>query len=144
MSLAFEEQEKYEEIPIFPGQRQKFIVTKNAVPGFICQMIQVAEGKPPITAASKAYASLCFGNERPNLIISSEARMKHMLSCFKDKTGMEPAIYGWNVGFLFMNTIWTHPANMGFEINDDWVFMLNSKHPTDFRLNGCYRPMPLL
>jgi hypothetical protein len=66
-----------------------------------------------------------------------------MVSCLKESE-RKPVMYGCNFGFRFMDAIWSHPENMGFEIDDSWIFMLNTNVPASYQLNGCYRSMELI
>ena len=122
---------------LFGDHPVEFLVTKNAVPGYICQRLEL-DGDAPITTACKAFYSLTYGNQRPDLILSSEATMKRMVRCLIDDQRV-PTMYGCNFGFWFMGATWSHPED--YEIEDGWVFMLNTKEPLNFRLNGCYRMM---
>lgn len=121
----------------------KFPVTKSAIPGYVLRYLHGCDGMPPITAAQAAFGELWYGPEKPDLILSSEAMMKRMVRCIAEEH-LKPVMYGNNFGFMFNDARWSHPGGNGFEIEDGWVFMLNTKNPTNFMLNGCYKPMEMV
>lgn len=129
-----------EAVPIGDRPLDRILTIKDAVPGYIVQHLQEFDGGPPFTAAQKAYGSLWYGNQRPDIILSSEAMMKRMIKRLIPSQH-KPVMYGKNFGFMFNSAKWSHPDGLGFEIEDGWVFMLNTGNPTDIKLNGCYRPM---
>lgn len=143
MSYEFEETDgNYEgSIAVQWGPKDiKWKVSKSAVLGFVFQYLQEVDGHPPLTAATMAWGSLCYGNQHPDLILSSEAMMKRMVRILKDDHRV-PVMYGVNFGFRFMDAIWSHSDGTGVDIEEGWVFMLNRDNPTNFMLNGCYKPM---
>ena len=140
MNLEFEREYREPEAMrkvLFGDHPVEFLVTKNAVPGHIVQLLDL-HGDGPITTAMKAYGSLTYGNQRPDLILSSEAMMKRMVRYIVPDQ-IVPVMYKRNFGFHLCDAIWSHPKD--YEIEDGWVFMLNTKEPLNFRLNGCYRMM---
>jgi len=116
----------------------KYNVTEDAFPGFIIQRVERWESEPLFIGSLKLFSQLTYGNRHPDLILSSEKAMKHMVACIKwDQR--KPVMYGCNFGFLFNGIVWSHPENTGVEIDGEWVFMLNRKYPTEPKLNGCMK-----
>ena len=112
-------------------------VTEDAIPGFIIQNLEKYNVDPPLTGISKVFGELTYGNQHPDLILSSEKMMKRMVRCLKPGD-CKPMMYGCNFGFSFMGAIWSHSENTGVDIDEGWVFVLNRNYPDNYRLNGCY------
>lgn len=141
MSIKFEETDgNYEgSICVALGNTPlRFKVTKHAIPGYICRHLEDCDGEGPLGAATRAYGTLWYGNQHPDLILSSEDMMNNTMRKFKPGA-IRPVMYGNNSAFFFNGAIWSYPEDRDFD--KEWVFMLNTKNPLNFQLNGCYRPL---
>lgn len=125
-------------MPLNDSPIPEYVITDDAIPGFIVQRFEQFDADPPITGAHKLFGQLTYGNQHPDLILSSEKMMKRVVSCIIPKQ-VQPSMYGCNFGFNFNHAVWSHPENLSFEIPDGWVFMLNRIFPENPRLNGCMK-----
>ncbi len=111
-------------------------ISEGAFPGYSIYHLEECEALLPHAAAEVAYGNLWYGILRPDLILSSEIEMKRMVGRIIDGGGeVIPRMYGNFFGFLFNGATWSYAES----IDDNWVFLLNTKNPVQYRLNGCFR-----
>jgi hypothetical protein len=125
-------------VPLNNRPTPEYNVTEDAIPNFTVQYFEQCNTDPPLTGMSKLYGELTYGNLRPDLILSSEKMMKRVVRLIIPNQ-RKPVMYGCNFGFFFNGAIWSHPENLGVEIDDGWVFLLNTTMPHNPRLNGCMK-----
>jgi hypothetical protein len=106
-----------------------------AYAGYEIQLLADCCNMGPITAATRAFAALSYGNDRPTIIFSSEEFLETIKRCLKPESVVPIERDGYAAGINWNGALWTHHHH---EMRN-YVFMLTQGKGSDPRLNGCYR-----